>query len=80
MSKSAFNAEYLSAEYPSDTLESILLGRAIFAKEGYKKSDDGFEQRFISADVNIEYRVTSQEIYFKDKQNSIIIKIKETTR
>lgn len=80
MSKSAFNADYLSPHYPSDTLAQILLGRAIFEKEGYKKTDEGFEQRLINADVNIIYRVTSQEIYFKDKLNNIIIKIKETTR
>ncbi len=80
MSKSSFNAEYLSSVYPSSLLQNILLGRAIYNGKNSLKTDNGFIQRIKTSDVDIKYRVNSQEIYFKDKKNHILIKIKELNR
>jgi len=77
MSKSSFNAEYLSAAYPSSLLQNIILGKKIYDGQNSLKQEDGFIQRIKNSDVNIKYIVNSKEIYFKDRQNHILIKIKE---
>jgi hypothetical protein len=77
MSRSSFNAEYLNAAYPKTLLQNILLGLPIYDKKGMFKNREGFEQIIKTNDVNIKYRVNAQEIFFKDKKNRIIFKIKE---
>ncbi len=77
MSRSNFNAEYLSSAYPDELLQNILLGRAIYDGVGKLKVDDGFGQKIKTNDVDIKYRVNSHEIFFKDKKNRIIFKIKD---
>lgn len=90
MSKSSFNSEYLNAEYPEEILQNIVLGLPIYSKRNYKKNSDkvnsearegslgyGFTQSVQTQNVNINYSVNSQEIYFKDKKNRIIFKIKD---
>ena len=76
MPKSRFNSEYLSRFYPDDILQNILLGRAIFEGKTLEKNSNGFIQKIITKNVTILYKVTPKLIYFKDKKNKILIKIK----
>jgi len=77
MSKSSFNKEFLSAYYPDDILQDIILGDKIYNSKNTIKTDDGFTQKINSDKVNIYYKVTNKLIFFKDKKNKIIFKIKE---
>lgn len=77
MSKSAFNKEYLNQYYPDELLQNIVLGHAIYHVENRVIISNGFEQKIVSENVNIMYKVTDEIIYFKDKQNNILIKIKD---
>lgn len=77
MSKSGFNEEYLSAEYPDDILQNILLARPIFSGENMVKTADGFEQKIDAQKIQITYRVSANVTYFKDRKNNIILKIKD---
>jgi len=77
MSKSSFNAEYLSASYPSSLLQNVILGREIYNGKNSLKKDDGFIQSIKNSDVDIKYSVNSHRIYFKDRKNHILIKIKD---
>ena len=78
MSKSGFNEDYLYKSYPDEILQNILLGRAIHDGKNRVQTKDGFSQHIRDEDVDIRYRVNSQEIFFKDKRNKIIFKIKDT--
>ena len=78
MSKSGFNKEYLHNSYTNEILQNILLGKTIYNAQNKIQTDDGFEQNIENEDVNITYRVNSGEIYFKDRKNKIIFKIKDT--
>ncbi len=78
MSKSSFNKDYLSAFYPDDTLQNILLATQIYEGKNKVKTEDGFEQNISDEHVEISYRVTSHAILFKDKKNNIIFNIKDT--
>ncbi len=76
LSKSSFNSEYLHKSYPDDLLLHVSLGKAIFEGRNLMKTDDGYEQKIKSKVYNITYRVNSKEIYFKDKANRILIRLK----
>jgi len=78
MSKSGFNEEYLNKSYPTDTLQNILLGTAIYDGKNRVQTQSGFEQQIKDRHVEITYRVSPHAIYFKDKKNNILFKIKDT--
>ncbi len=78
LSKSAFNSEYLNVSYPDELLQNILLGREILSGKNRVKNSDGFEQKIFSKEFDITYRVSSNAIFFKDRKNKIIFKIKDT--
>ncbi|QSZ40934.1 hypothetical protein GJV85_02000 [Sulfurimonas aquatica] len=77
MSKSSFNEEYLCESYPDDLLQNILLGRAIYNSKNMNKKKNSFTQTIKNESVDIRYEVSSKMIFFKDKTNNIIIKIKK---
>ena len=78
MSKDAFNAEYLSKNYPTEMLQNILLGRKIFQGKNLEKTASGFTQNILTQELDITYKVEQKEIYFKDRANHILFRIKDT--
>jgi hypothetical protein len=77
MCKSRFNTEYLSAKYPDDLLENILRSHPIYSGKNLIKNQQGFEQKIADEGVDIEYKITPMQIYFHDRANSVLIKIKK---
>ena len=77
LSKRAFNAEYLDASYPDDLMRNVLLGRPIFGGQGRVETESGFEQQLWGDGYDILYRVDAREIYFKDRANNILIRIRD---
>jgi hypothetical protein len=77
LSKTTFNEQYLNASYPKDILKDIVLGKYIYDRKNVVRTKDGFSQSIKNNDVDIKYRVTASEIYFKDKRNSILFKIRD---
>jgi len=78
MSKSAFNADYLHPSYPDDLILNVLLSRPIFDRASLQKTDVGFIQKLKSTEYNIVYKIEGGNVYFKDKQNRLLIKISKT--
>ncbi len=77
--KSDFNAKYLNASYDKDILREILLHRPIFGGKNMEKTAQGFEQRLKTDKYDILYRVKNGgEVFFKDRKNGIIVKLKPT--
>jgi hypothetical protein len=78
MSEEAFVKEYLYPDYPRDTMRQVLLGKDIFEGRGKEEMCDGRLFQFIRNDeMDIMYRRGKGEIYFKDRLNSLIIKIED---
>ena len=77
MSRSKFNAEFLNKAYPDRLLQNILLGLPIYDAKNRVKTINGYRQEIETKDVNILYKVNAKTIYFKDRKNSILIKIKD---
>ena len=80
MSRSTFNEEYLNESYPKKLLQNILLGKTIYNEENICRNSDGFEQNIENENVSIKYKVNAKEIFFKDRRNSIIFKIKDINK
>ena len=76
ITKSSFNKKHFTPAYEKDFLQNVILGKPIFNKQNLLKTEDGFEQNFQSEAYNISYRVNKESIYFKDRLNKILIKIK----
>jgi hypothetical protein len=72
LSKSEFNSRYLSPDYPDDLLYHLLRGEPIFEGKHLVRGDAGYEQVF----GGIVYRVGGKEIYFKDCERGIMIKLR----
>ena len=76
MSEEEFIREYLSAEYPTDTLRRILLGEPIFNGINTSEQCGGAKTQYIRNEkMDIVYRLKSDMTYFKDRNNGLIIKI-----
>ena len=77
MGKSAFNKEYLSEAYPKDTLQNILMRKPIFGGKNLVKTKNGFVQKIKTDHFDIVYKVSDGNVYFKDKLNTILFKLKD---
>lgn len=78
MEEGKFVKEYLYPDYPTDTMRNVLLGKDIFSGKGKEEMCDGRLFQFIRNDeMDIIYRRGKGEIYFKDRLNSLIIKIED---
>lgn len=76
MSEEMFIREYLSTEYPKDTLRRILLAEPIYNGQYTTEQCSGIRTQYIRNEkIDIVYRLKPDETYFKDRINSIIIKI-----
>ena len=77
MSKRGFNEEYLNRAYPDELLQNILLSHTIYDGKNFTKTEGGFVQHVKDEKVDIIYRVDLHVTYFKDRNNGIILKIKD---
>ncbi|BCD67421.1 hypothetical protein NitYY0918_C0312 [Nitratiruptor sp. YY09-18] len=77
MSYAMFNKRVLYPAYPPFIIRNIVTGKPIFNGQNLEKRGDGFVQEITSKQFAIIYRVKKDVIYFKDRKNRILIKIKE---
>lgn len=77
LSRAEFNKHYLHVNYPDDIIKQIFRGDVIFEKRGFEKTSTGFKQIIDTQEYNIVYKISHNSIYFRDKKNSILIKIRE---
>jgi hypothetical protein len=75
--KHGFNQSFLVGSYPDGFIENILLKKPIFDGKGLTKTSKGFVQTIVCDRYGIKYQVSDKSVYFKDKKNNILIKLKE---
>ncbi len=71
-----FNKRFFAYKHYADLMDDILDKTAIYGGVAKVKTKDGFEQKIKTKYYDITYKVTSDSIYFKDKKNHILIKLK----
>jgi hypothetical protein len=78
MSEAAFVSEYLYKDYPRDTMRRVLQSEPIFDGNGTSESCGGVKfQNIRNDDMDIVYRRSPTETYFKDRLNGLMIKISD---
>jgi hypothetical protein len=78
MDQSEFNRQILNSAYPDTILDNVFRGKQIFEGQNLVRSRNGFTQRITNQNkYDIEYRVLNNEIIFRDKINTILIKVKK---
>ena len=76
VSKSSFNAKYLSPYYPDDTIAQIFRGEAIFDGVRKQRTRNGFTQQLSKpGKYHIDYKVFNNKILFHDTITQIEIKV-----
>ena len=73
----SFNKRFLASDYPKEFLSNIFNQKPIFGAQNLIQTSNGFRQRIVTQDVNIDYMVMGNELYFKDCSNNVLIKINE---
>jgi len=78
MSEERFTQTYLSPDYPTDTMRRVLQNEPIFGGAGMNESCGGAKTQLIRNEaMDIVYRRSPTEIYFKDRLNGLMIKIND---
>ena len=77
MPKRDFNAEFLGFGHYENFIDELFNFQPIYNKESLKKSKSGFEQKIKTDEFDIIYRVENGNLYFKDRKNRVLIKLKE---
>jgi len=77
MGKNSFNEAVLSGYYPTDLIDNVFRGEAIFSGKNKKLTRNGFTQSIIKEnEYSINYSVLTNQIIFRDTINAILIKMK----
>lgn len=76
MKKSAFNRRFFGYKHYENFLDDILHSKQIYDGKGLKKISNGFEQKLLSEDYDLHYRVQAGQIYLKDKKNAVLLKLR----
>lgn len=71
-----FNDRFFGYTYYANLLDDILDKKEIYGGTDRVKIKDGFEQNIKTKNYDITYRVDNKSIYFKDRINHILIKLK----
>ncbi len=78
MSEESFVKEYLYKDYPADTMRRVLQGEPIFGGSGISESCGGVKfQNIRNDEIDIVYRRSPSQTYFKDRLNGLMIKISD---
>jgi hypothetical protein len=72
-----FNTEFFGYSHYKSFIDELFNLKPIYDKKNLKKIQNGFEQKIKTASYDITYRVKNGNLYFKDRKNRVLIKLKE---
>lgn len=77
LTRESFNSEFFGFKHYQDFVEELFNMQPIYNKQNLVKTEDGFEQNIKTKNYDIVYKIENKSLYFKDKQNKVLIKLKE---
>ena len=77
MSKKSFNREFFGISHYENFVNDLFNLKPIYNRKNLKEQNSGFEQKIQTDEFDITYRVENGNLYFKDRKNRILIKLKE---
>ena len=77
LSRKSFNSEFFGYKHYEKFIDELFSMQPIYNKQNMVKNESGFEQKIKTKNYDITYRVRDRSLYFKDRKNKILIKLKE---
>jgi len=77
LDKKSFNNEFFRFRHYDDFVEELFNMKPIYNKRNLLKTEKGFVQNIVTKDFEITYKIENGNLYFKDKKNRVLIKLKE---
>ena len=77
LKKENFNREFFGIMHYENFIDELFNLQPIYSKKNFKKIANGFERKIKTDSYDITYRVEGKNLYFKDRKNRILIKLKE---
>ena len=72
-----FNKEFFGYAHYESFIDELFRLKPIYEGKNLIKTDRGFEQEIATKNYEIVYRVENGNLYFKDRKNRTLIKLKE---
>lgn len=76
LTRDSFNDEFFGYKHYDNFVDDLFNMKAIYEQKNFLKTEDGFEQKIKTEDYDITYRIKNGNLYFKDTQNKVLIKLK----
>jgi len=77
LTRESFNNEFFGYKHYKTFIDELFNMKPIYKEKNIEKNREGFEQQIKTENYNIIYRVQNNNLYFKDRKNKILIKLKE---
>lgn len=77
VSKKRFNVEFFGYTHYESFVDEIFRLKPIYDKKNLKKIESGFEQKIETENFDITYRVEGKNLYFRDRKNRVLVRLKE---
>jgi len=77
LSRESFNSKFFGYKHYEDFVEELFNMQPIYNEQNLVSTKDGFEQNIKTENYDIVYKIENQNLYFKDKKNKVLIKLKE---
>jgi len=74
--RSDFNKRVFGYGYYKRFLDDVLDKKEIYSGKNMIKTNDGFKQNIKTKDFDIMYKVDKKGVYFKDRKNHILLKLR----
>jgi len=75
--RESFNNEFFGYKHYENFVEELFNMQPIYKDKNLVKTKDGFEQNIKTENYDITYRVENKNLYFKDANHKVLIKLKE---
>ena len=77
LARESFNNEFFGFSHYKTFVDELFNMQPIYKQKNIEKTKDGFKQQIKTENYDITYRVQNNNLYFKDRKNRVLIKLKE---
>jgi len=77
LTRKSFNNEFFGFSHYKTFVDELFNMQPIYKQKNIEKTKDGFKQQIKTENYDITYRVQNNNLYFKDRKNRVLIKLKE---
>lgn len=77
VSKEKFNSDFFGYSHYKTFVDDLFNFKPIYNGKSLKKLKNGFNQSLKTKHYDVFYEIKEDSLYFKDKQNRVLIKLKE---